>query len=112
MSKKSEEEARMRALRAIADMMIDKNPSVASAGRLLAIITPWHSEWIAEEQKRKTEAADALTGCIEAYVKLIHSVMQMACSPANMDKVEALVLNKITAAWTRLATELRSDDDG
>lgn len=111
MSKKSEEEARMRALRAIADMMIDKDPSVASAGRLLAIITPWHSEWIAEEQKRKTEAADALTACIEAYVRLIHSVMQMACSPSKIGKAEALVLDKITAAWKRAANDLRQGVD-
>lgn len=111
MSKKSEGEARMCALRAIADMLIDKDPRVASAGRLLAIITPWHAEWIAEEQKRKTEAADALTACIEAYVRLIHSVMQMACSPANLDKAEALVLRKITAAWKRTANDLRQGVD-
>lgn len=102
MSEESER-ARASAYEQIRALYRDADPQIASMGRLLEWVTEWHGEWIADEQSRGTSAADALSACVEAYMMLIHSVMQMACSPDNQDAAEALVLDKILQAWRNTA---------
>lgn len=104
MSEESERRARTDAFKQLGGYLLDSDPQTASMGRLLVWMMEWHSEWIADEQQRGTEATHALDACIEAYMMLIHSVAQMTCTPENLEKVEELVLHKMIATWKRTST--------